>query len=51
MKGDAASEELIRAAAQHAFKPTRAMDNTDHEASWRKKMAPVFVARAILDCL
>ena len=51
VKGDAASEELIRAAAQHAFKPTRAMDNTDHEASWRKKMAPVFVARAIFDCL
>lgn len=49
--GDAASEELIRAAAAEAYKPTRAMDNTDHEASWRKKMAPVFVARAIRDCL
>jgi 4-hydroxybenzoyl-CoA reductase subunit beta len=49
--GDAQSEELIHAAAQEAYKPTRAMDNTDHEASWRKKMAPVFVARAIRGCL
>ena len=30
-----------------AYKPTRAMDNTDHEALWRKRMAPVFVARAV----
>jgi 4-hydroxybenzoyl-CoA reductase subunit beta len=43
--------ELVRAAAQEAYKPARAMDNTDHEAAWRKKMAPVFVARAIADCL
>lgn len=49
--GDAATEEVITAAAQEAFKPTRAMDNTDHMASWRKKMAPVFVARALRDCL
>lgn len=49
--GEQASEELILAAAQEAFKPTRAMDNTDHLASWRKKMAPVFVARAIRGCL
>ncbi|MBI5851894.1 MAG: FAD binding domain-containing protein [Planctomycetes bacterium] len=48
---DAASDELIRAAAQEAYKPTRAMDNTDLDAHWRKKMAPVFVARAIRDCL
>ncbi|MFO1055060.1 MAG: xanthine dehydrogenase family protein subunit M [Planctomycetota bacterium] len=49
--GDPDSEERIALAAAEAFKPTRAMDNTDHEASWRKKMAPVFVARAIKDCL
>lgn len=49
--GDATTDELLRAAAQEAFKPTRAMDNTDHEASWRKKMAPIFVRRAIEDCL
>ena len=50
-KGDAATDELLRAAAQEAYKPTRAMDNTDHQASWRKKMAPIFVRRAIEDCL
>ncbi|MCA8941795.1 MAG: FAD binding domain-containing protein [Planctomycetes bacterium] len=50
-KGNAATDELLRAASQEAFKPTRAMDNTDHEASWRKKMAPIFVRRAIEDCL
>ncbi len=51
LEGQKKDEELIRAAAQEAFKPTRAMDNTDHEAKWRKKMAPVFVRRAIMDCL
>ncbi|MBK8978331.1 MAG: FAD binding domain-containing protein [Planctomycetes bacterium] len=50
-RDDAASGELIRAAAQEAYKPTRAMDNTDLDAAWRKKMAPVFVSRAIQDCL
>ena len=49
-KGDPGSDELIRAAAQQAFKPTLAMDNTDHEAGWRKKMAPIFTRRAIEDC-
>ncbi len=51
LRGAVPTEELIAGAAQTAFKPTRAMDNTDHEARWRKKMAPVFVARALRDCL
>jgi 4-hydroxybenzoyl-CoA reductase subunit beta len=50
-KGSPATGELLRAAAQEAYKPARAMDNTDHEAAWRKKMAPVFVRRALEDCL
>ena len=41
----------LREASQRAFRPTNAMDNTDHEAAWRKKMAPIFVRRAIEDCL
>ncbi|MHC5063120.1 MAG: FAD binding domain-containing protein, partial [Planctomycetota bacterium] len=45
--GSMPDKESIRAAAQASFKPTRAMDNTDHGAAWRKKMAPIFVARAI----
>jgi 4-hydroxybenzoyl-CoA reductase subunit beta len=51
LRGEVPTAERIEAAAQAAFKPTRAMDNTDHEAAWRKKMAPVFVARALRDCL
>lgn len=51
LEGERVSEELIREAAAAAYKPTRAMDNTDHEAAWRKKMAPVFVARALRDCV
>ena len=49
--GQVPDDELLREASQRAFKPTNAMDNTDHEAAWRKKMAPVFVRRAIEDCL
>jgi CO/xanthine dehydrogenase FAD-binding subunit len=45
--GKKPDSEVIRVAAQASFKPTRAMDNTDHQAAWRKKMAPIFVARAI----
>jgi len=45
--GQRLTADLIEAAAQTAYKPTRAMDNTDHDALWRKKMAPVFVARAV----
>jgi len=47
LRGNALTEERICEAAATAYKPARAMDNTDHEASWRKKMAPVFVARAV----
>jgi 4-hydroxybenzoyl-CoA reductase subunit beta len=51
LRGQEPNDELIAEAARAAFKPTRAMDNTDHDAAWRKKMAPVFVARALRDCL
>lgn len=51
LRGQVPTDELIAEAAQAAYKPARAMDNTDYEAPWRKKMAPVFVARAVKDCL
>ncbi|MEM7200071.1 MAG: xanthine dehydrogenase family protein subunit M [Planctomycetota bacterium] len=51
LRGQTANEELVREAAASAYKPARAMDNTDHEARWRKRMAPVFVTRALFDCL
>lgn len=49
--GQKPEQELIRAAARESFKPNRAMDNTDHEAGWRKKMVPIFVARAIEEAM
>lgn len=51
LRGQRPDQELLRAASQEAFKPTLAMDNTDHEAAWRKKIAPVFVRRAVEACL
>lgn len=32
------------------MKPARTMDNTDQDVYWRKKVAPVFVARALEAC-
>lgn len=50
LAGHPLSEERIVDAANTAYKPTRTMDNTDHEVHWRKQMAPVFVARAVRAC-
>ncbi len=50
LRGQKLSDDLIAEAAATAFKPSKAMDNSDHEASWRKKMTPVYVARALQDC-
>lgn len=51
LRGQVPTDELIEEAASCAYKPALAMDNTDYEAPWRKKMAPIFVARALRDCL
>ncbi|MCC6671879.1 MAG: FAD binding domain-containing protein [Planctomycetes bacterium] len=51
LRGKRLTPELVEQAAQLAYKPSRPMDNTDFDANWRKKMAPVFVARALRDCL
>jgi hypothetical protein len=32
------------------MKPARTMDNTDQDVYWRRKVAPVFVARALAAC-
>ena len=47
--GKRLEDETIDHAARAAYRPTRPMDNTDHEVPWRKKMATVFVARALRD--
>jgi len=51
LRGQRIGDDLIKEAARAAYKPTRPMDNTDYETAWRKKMAPIFVERAIRDCL
>jgi 4-hydroxybenzoyl-CoA reductase subunit beta len=48
--GQMLTDELIAAAGAAAMKPARTMDNTDQDVYWRKKVAPVFVARALAAC-
>jgi len=43
-------DELIAEAGALAMKPARTMDNTDLDVYWRRKVAPVFVARALAAC-
>jgi 4-hydroxybenzoyl-CoA reductase subunit beta len=39
--------ETIAAAAEAAYRPSKPMDNTDFELSWRKQMTRVYVVRAL----
>jgi len=48
--GKELTDELIAAAGSAALKPARTMDNTDLDVYWRRKVAPVFVARALAAC-
>jgi CO/xanthine dehydrogenase FAD-binding subunit len=45
--GQKLTPEVVEAAAQAAAKPAKPLDNTDMLLSYRKKMAPVYVARAL----
>ncbi|MCS6903607.1 MAG: FAD binding domain-containing protein, partial [Candidatus Bipolaricaulota bacterium] len=45
--GHRPTEELIEQAAQLVFGPARPMDNTDLHLYYRKRMAPVYVKRAL----
>ena len=47
LKGAPLSEESIAAAAEAAYRPSKPMDNTDFELSWRKQMTRVYVTRAL----
>jgi 4-hydroxybenzoyl-CoA reductase subunit beta len=42
-------DDAIAAAAEAAFRPSKPMDNTDFDLSWRKQMTRVFVTRALLE--
>jgi len=47
LKGGPLSDEAIAAAADAAFRPSKPMDNTDLDLSWRKQMTRVYVKRAL----
>jgi 4-hydroxybenzoyl-CoA reductase subunit beta len=47
LRGSALSDDAVAAAAQAAFRPSKPMDNTDFDLSWRKQMTRVYVARAL----
>ena len=48
--GEQLTDELIAEAGKAAMKPARTMDNTDLDVYWRRKVAPVYVARALQAC-
>lgn len=48
--GQELTDELVAEAGNAAMKPTRTMDNTDLDVYWRRKVAPIYVARAIRAC-
>jgi CO/xanthine dehydrogenase FAD-binding subunit len=45
--GNALTDEAIAAAADAAYRPSKPMDNTDFDLSWRKQMTRVYVTRAL----
>ena len=47
LKGSKLDDAVINAAADAAYKPSKPMDNTDFELSWRKQMTRVYVTRAL----
>jgi 4-hydroxybenzoyl-CoA reductase subunit beta len=49
LKGSALTDDAIAAAAEAAFQPSKPMDNTDFDLSWRKQMTRVYVTRALED--
>lgn len=48
--GSKLTDEVIAAAGSAALKPARTMDNTDLDVYWRRKVAPIYVARALAAC-
>jgi len=47
LAGSALEDEAIARAADAAFRPSKPMDNTDFDLSWRKQMTRVYVKRAL----
>lgn len=49
--GERLTEEVIERVAEAVYKPVKALDNTDFVPLYRKKMAPVFVKRALRELI
>jgi 4-hydroxybenzoyl-CoA reductase subunit beta len=49
--GEKCTPEVIERAAEAVYRPVKALDNTDFVALYRKKMAPVFVKRALQELI
>jgi len=47
LQGAPLTDESIATAAEAAYRPSKPMDNTDFDLSWRKQMTRVYVARAL----
>jgi 4-hydroxybenzoyl-CoA reductase subunit beta len=47
LRGGPLDDARIAAAAEAAYRPSKPMDNTDFELSWRKQMTRVYVRRAL----
>jgi len=47
LRGNQLADEFINAAAEAAYRPSKPMDNTDFDLSWRKQMTRVYVKRAL----
>ncbi|MGH7568933.1 MAG: FAD binding domain-containing protein [Gemmatimonadales bacterium] len=47
LRGTALQPDAIAAAADAAYQPSKPLDNTDFELSWRKQMTRVYVTRAL----
>ena len=47
LKGAPLSDETIAAASDAAYRPSKPMDNTDFDLSWRKQMTRVYVKRVL----
>lgn len=51
MVGQPYGEVIVEAAGQAAFTPVRPMDNTDYQLLYRKKMVPVYIAKAFREAV
>jgi len=47
LRGRALTDDAIAAAAEAAFRPSKPMDNTDFDLSWRKQMTRSYVKSAL----